>query len=185
MVGTPEEFDAVQPLSAQFMRMNRVKVPIELPAFCSWIVVGAVAGTTGLGLWAAENEAVSSAKMNKTRFIASSVRIAGAEPFYLRPCRFQRKISAASRWMKCIGLLRKLRHRGLERGQLDVHFHGSGLQLGTHSKPYAWFPTAAVCLIAPRKYQNIRFSPSETQMTTERQHRGKNIPRTEPFPAAC
>jgi hypothetical protein len=85
MVGAPEEFDAVHALPAQFMRMNPMNVPIGVPAFSAWIVLGSVAGTPGLGSWATAHEAVSSAKMNKRRFIASSVRIAGAEPVYTRP----------------------------------------------------------------------------------------------------
>ena len=82
MVGTPEEFD-VQPLTVQFIRMNPIKFPIEEPAFCAWIVVGAVTGTPGLGPWATAHEVVSSAKMNKMRFIASSFGLP-AQKVYIR-----------------------------------------------------------------------------------------------------
>jgi len=92
MVGTPEEFDAVQPLPVQFMRMNPVKVSIEVSAFCAWIVLGAVAGTPGLGSCATAHGAVSSAKMNKRRFIASLVRIGGQNQF---TCALPRLFSAS------------------------------------------------------------------------------------------
>jgi hypothetical protein len=49
------------------------------------LVVGAVAGTPGLSSWATAHEVANSAKMNKARFIVSSVWITGAEPVYTRP----------------------------------------------------------------------------------------------------
>jgi hypothetical protein len=89
-VGTPEECDAAQPLPIQLMGMNPVKIPIDVPGFSAWIVLGVLAGTPGLGSWATAHEAVSSAMIDKRRFIASSVRIVGAELVYKSRCALPR-----------------------------------------------------------------------------------------------
>jgi hypothetical protein len=89
MVGKPDEFDAVQPLPplpSQFMRMN----PIKVPAFCAWVVLGGAAGTPGPGSWATVSEAVSSARMNKKRFIASV--FAAQNQFTCAPPRYFRQL---------------------------------------------------------------------------------------------
>ena len=49
---------------------------MEVTEFCAWIVVGAVPGIPGLGNQATGDDAVSSAKTNKTRFIVSSFGLA-------------------------------------------------------------------------------------------------------------
>ena len=38
-------------------------------------------------------------------------------------------------WMKTIGLLKKLRHRGEARVEWDVHVYRSGLQPGAREEP--------------------------------------------------
>ena len=40
-------------------------------------------------------------------------------------------------WLKTVGGLRKLRHRGLDRVELDVHLRGGGLQPGPTAEPAA------------------------------------------------
>jgi hypothetical protein len=62
----------------------------------------------------------------------------------------RKRIEEVFGWMKNIGLLRELRHRGLERVSLDVYLHGCGIQLGAHPQSHAQFSAAAVCLNVPR-----------------------------------
>jgi len=42
----------------------------------------------------------------------------------------RKRVEETFAWMKTVGGMRKLRHRGLQFGGLDVHLRGRGLQPG-------------------------------------------------------
>ena len=54
-------------------------------------------------------------------------------PGYAVSQRIRKRIEEVFGWMKTVGLLRKLRHRGVRAGQLDLHLHRGGLQPGPHA----------------------------------------------------
>ena len=55
-------------------------------------------------------------------------------PGYQISQRARKKVEESFGWMKTVGLLRKLRHRGLERVGWDLHLYGCRLQPGPDSK---------------------------------------------------
>ena len=50
--------------------------------------------------------------------------------------RKRKRIEEVFGWMKTVGLLRKLRHRGVEQSRLDVHLHGCDLQPGADAQSH-------------------------------------------------
>ena len=46
----------------------------------------------------------------------------------------RKRIEECFGWLKTIALMRKVRHRGIEKGGLGVHVRGGGLQLGADAE---------------------------------------------------
>jgi hypothetical protein len=73
-------------------------------------------------------------------------------PGYEISQRKRKRVEEVFGWMKTVGMLRQLRHRGLERVGLDVYFDGGGVQLSAHADA-----DAEVCLKGGQQPRTLAF----------------------------